>query len=200
MKKAAFAPVLGLISLCNFSQAQFIDLVSLGSPTYTIDSGISSGSYTQSAGGVTYSPSVTLGDSVGGTFGPLDWSTYTDLQAAAYLKISFSGANPNLPMSLELFDATLTSSIKYQGTTDPTAIGSAAPYFKFTLTSASIPPGFLSGVGGAQITWDGDSPSPGGINATLQAIATVPEPSTYALLSLGGLAVGGYAMRRRRRA
>lgn len=29
---------------------------------------------------------------------------------------------------------------------------------------------------------------------------TVPEPSTYALLALSGLALGGYAMRRRRRA
>jgi hypothetical protein len=29
---------------------------------------------------------------------------------------------------------------------------------------------------------------------------TVPEPSTYALLSLAGLALGGYAVRRRRRA
>jgi hypothetical protein len=194
MKKTTLASILGLIALCNLSQAQFIDLVSLGSPTYTIESGISSGTYSQAAGGVTYSPSVALGDSVGGTFGPLDWSTHTDLQSAAYLKISFTGANPNLPMSLELFDATLTSSIKYQGTTDPTASGTSAPYFKFTLTSGSIPPGFLSSVGGAQITWDGD----GTVNATLQAIATVPEPSTYALLALAGLAIGGYAARRRR--
>jgi hypothetical protein len=193
MKKTTLAPILGLITLCNLSQAQFIDLVSLGSPTYTIDGGISSGNYSQTASGVTFSPTVALGDSVGGTFGPLDWSTQTDLQTAAYLKISFSGANPNLPMSLELFDSTLTSSIKYQGTTDPTASGTSAPYFKFTLTS-TFNPSVLASVGGAQITWDGD----GTVNATLQAIATVPEPSTYALLALAGLAVGGYAARRRR--
>lgn len=33
-----------------------------------------------------------------------------------------------------------------------------------------------------------------------QGFTTVPEPSTYALLSLAGLALGGYAVRRRRRA
>ena len=195
MKKSAFATVLALMFvLSGFSQAQFIDLVSLGSPTFTIEPSISSGTYSQSASGITYSPSVALGDSVGGTITATNLSSFTDLQNAAYLKISFSGANPNLPMTLELFDSTLASSIKYQGTTDPTATGSAAPYFKFSLTSGPIPSGFLSGIGGAQITWDGD----GSVNATLQAIATVPEPSTYALLALSGLAIGGYAIRRRR--
>jgi len=38
---------------------------------------------------------------------------------------------------------------------------------------------------------------PAAANYNLQA---VPEPSTYALLALSGLALGGYAMRRRRRA
>lgn len=33
-----------------------------------------------------------------------------------------------------------------------------------------------------------------------QSFSVVPEPSTYALLAMSGLAVGGYALRRRRRA
>jgi hypothetical protein len=198
MKKSVLAPIVALtFVLSGISQAQFIDLVSLGSSTFTIDTGNASGLYSQSGTGVTYSPSVALGDTLPGTFSALNWSSNTDLSTAAYLKISFSGANPNLPMSLELFDSTLTSSIKYQGTTDPTASGSAAPYFKFSLTSGPIPSGFLSSIGGAQITWDGGD---GTVNATLQAIATVPEPSTYALLALSGLAIGGYAIRRLGRA
>ncbi|MFM8788936.1 MAG: PEP-CTERM sorting domain-containing protein, partial [Chthoniobacterales bacterium] len=36
--------------------------------------------------------------------------------------------------------------------------------------------------------------------ASSNTVTMVPEPSTYALLALSGLALGGYAMRRRRRA
>jgi hypothetical protein len=40
------------------------------------------------------------------------------------------------------------------------------------------------------------------VNATFTSldVTAVPEPSTYALLALSGLALGGYAVRRRRRA
>jgi hypothetical protein len=40
------------------------------------------------------------------------------------------------------------------------------------------------------------------VNATFTSLSVtaVPEPSTYALLAMSGLALGGYAMRRRRRA
>ncbi|MFM8719191.1 MAG: PEP-CTERM sorting domain-containing protein, partial [Chthoniobacterales bacterium] len=53
------------------------------------------------------------------------------------------------------------------------------------------------------IGWTWDSGGSGGtINATITELTAtaVPEPSTYALLALSGLAIGGYAMRRRRRA
>jgi len=42
--------------------------------------------------------------------------------------------------------------------------------------------------------------SPGSQTANNDNLSLVPEPSTYALLSLAGLALVGYAMRRRRRA
>lgn len=37
-------------------------------------------------------------------------------------------------------------------------------------------------------------------STALQSFTVVPEPSTYALLALSGVALGGYAVRRRRRA
>ena len=52
---------------------------------------------------------------------------------------------------------------------------------------------------GIQFTWDGS----GTVNANIEKIAAVvavPEPSTYALITLAGLALGGYALRRRQRA
>lgn len=53
-----------------------------------------------------------------------------------------------------------------------------------------------AGPGGAYFgSTPGTLVSPGDANLTL-----VPEPSTYALLVLGGVALGGYALRRRRQA
>lgn len=50
-------------------------------------------------------------------------------------------------------------------------------------------------------TWDSGG-SGSSINATFTSldVAAIPEPSTYALLALSGLALGGYVIRRRRRA
>lgn len=39
-----------------------------------------------------------------------------------------------------------------------------------------------------------------GVNAFTAEFTVIPEPSTYALLAMGAVALGGYAMRRRRRA
>jgi hypothetical protein len=53
------------------------------------------------------------------------------------------------------------------------------------------------------VGWTWDSGGSGGtINATFTSltVTAVPEPSTYALLALSGLALGGYAIRGRRRA
>jgi hypothetical protein len=191
MKKITSA-LLALILAGSIGQAQFIDLVSLGSSGYLIDAGVTTAAYTQDASGTRFSPSVALGDTLGGVFisSPLDWSTYGDLSSSIYLKIAFTGANPLLPISLQLFNPDFTLSNTYSGTTTP--IGESASYFKLDLVGASTP-AVLSGAGGAQITWDGGAT----VNANVEAIATVPEPSTYALLALAGMAAGAYRLRRR---
>ena len=188
MKKLTSSLAALLVAAC-YSQAQFVDLISLGSATYTIDPGVSIGAYSQSTSGTSFSPSVALGDTVGGTLGPVNWSSRSDLTSFIYLKIAFTGANPLLPISLTLFDPTFANSNTYAGTTAP--IPEDSSYFKLALTS--LTPGVLANVGGAQITWDGG----GTVNANIQAIATVPEPSTYALLALAALVLGTYRARRR---
>lgn len=185
--------VFALVLSFAFARAQFIDLVSLGSASYTIDPGVSIGSYTQDASGTRFSPSVSLGDTVGGTFGPLDWSSFTDLSNSVYLKIAFTGANPLLPMTVQIFNSDFTLSNRYQGTTSP--ISESPSYFKFDLVGASTP-AVLANAGGVQITWDGGS----NVDANLQAVAAVPEPSAYALLAFGAAVLGGYALRRRKQA
>ena len=193
--KTLTSSLVALVLAASFGQAQFIDLVSLGSSGYLIDGGVTTATYTQDATGTRFSPSVALGDTLGGAFAssPLDWSSHANLASSIYLKITFTGANPLLPISLQIFNADFSLSNAYSGTTTP--IPASTNYFKLDLVGASNP-AVLGNAGGAQITWDGG----GTLNANVEAIATVPEPSTYALLAMSGLALGGYVVRRRRRA
>jgi hypothetical protein len=148
-------------------RAALTDLVSLGSADYAIDPSVSTGTYSQNTTGTTFSPSVVLADTVGGTFGPFDWSSFSDLNSHIYLKIAFTGSNPLLPMTLQLFNSDFSLSNLYQGTTTPVA---AFPgYFIFDLTSA-FTPAVLADAAGAQISWEGGAT----VNATLQAIASDP--------------------------
>jgi len=194
MKTLTSAALALVLTVC-LSKAFHIDLVSLGSAEYSIVPDVTTATYSQDATGTIFSPSVALGDTLGGLFvsAPLDWSGYGDLSSAIYLKIVFTGANPNLPISLSIFDSTLEFANTYSGTTTPT--GDAEDYYTLSLVGSYLPAVSLS-AGGAQLTWDGGA----NVNASVQSIATVPEPSTYALLGLAGLAIGGYAVRRRRRA
>ena len=164
-----------------------IDLVSLGSPTFTVDSGATTAAYSQTASGVVFNGAYALGDTLGGTFTTQDWSAYTDFG----IVMTLTGINPDLPFSVQFYDDTFQVINTYSGLTTGAGTSTLQP-----LTLAIAGTGVLSSVAGLQFTWDGG----GTINATVEKVAAIPEPSTYALLALGGLALGGYAMRRRQRA
>jgi hypothetical protein len=189
MKKLLTTMVIAA-GVASGSHAQ-IDLVSLGSATFTVDPGATTAAYTQSASGIIFNASYVLGNTLGGTFATQDWSnpSYTDFGVV----MTLTGVNPNLPFSVQFYDDSFNVINTYGGTTAPLVAGTPT-YNPLSLSIAGT--GILSSVAGIQFTWDGD----GAINTTVEEVAAVPEPSTYALLSLGGLAVGGYAMRRRRRA
>lgn len=77
---------------------------------------------------------------------------------------------------------------------DPFAVST----IEFSLSGNQIISAGFGGPGvGAYFQTPGNATAAVGVDSNL---ILVPEPSTYALLGLSGLALGGYAMRRRRRA
>jgi hypothetical protein len=189
--------ILAIMLTLSLAQAQgYIDLADFGSGSYTVDPGSTTATYTQGALGLTFSPSVALGDTLGGTWNsaPLDWSSYADLANTIYLKVVFTGANPLSPMVLNIYNSDFSLNIQYEGTSIPIGEVIGANYLPFALTPGTFSAAVLANVGGAQITWGGS----GTAGVRVEGVATVPEPSTYALLGLAGLALAGYAVRRRR--
>jgi hypothetical protein len=194
MKKFAIAAIACALS-ATAAQSSYVDLVSLNASGFTVDVASTSAPYTQTVAGLTYGPTLSLGDTLGGLFNaaPLDWSAYSSQAATAFaVKISIAGTNPNLPFSLTLFDSTVTNLLNFSGTT----VGATTDtYVPLTLVGVPTPLelSVLGNVGGMQFTWDGGASA----NVTTQAISAVPEPSTYAMLALAALGLGAYRLRRR---
>lgn len=175
--------------ICPAAHA-YIDLVSLGSPGFTVSAEATTASYSQTSDGIVFNGTYVLGNTLGGVFAAQNWSDPAFTTFA--VKMTLTGVNPNLPFSVEFYDDEFNIINTYNATT--TGILGTSTYVDLTLGFPGT--GILTSVAGVQFTWDGD----GAINTTVQGVAAVPEPSTYALLSLAGLAFGGYALRRRGRA
>jgi hypothetical protein len=158
--------------------------------------------------GVAYTEqlSALFGTYAGGVFSPLIVSSPTDGVNTGYLinadqefQLNISqGNNNNVVAGTPLF-ASIYQGINYSPSaaqivlSDPSWI---APTFTITtpelgwvLSESTTAVSVLGQTG--TFNYNGESP---------EVTLAVPEPSTYALLSLAGLALGGYAARRRLRA
>ena len=169
-------------SFFSVTSLQALPFTSFGSGSFTVDPGSTTATYTQDALGLTFSPSVSLGDTLGGTWnnGPFDWSSYG--AQTIYAKVVFTGANPQSPMVLNIYNTDFSQSLEYFGTSTGAVVGTNC--LPFTLNPGTYSPAVLANVGGAQITWGGS----GQTTVRLEGFC-VPEPSTYALLLMTGAGV-----------
>ena len=203
MKKQILVLILALTALALPKVNAAIDyqvLQDLGSVKYTVDPA-SDVTYIQDTSGVTMNTTVASGQSFYNsvmTSELSDWSSYSPY----WLKMNITGTNPNLPFTLTLSDSTfaaigvLTGTTTWDSSNGGGVAGSTGVDFYSALTIVSGTASSFQNIAYLQMGWDGS----GSINAKVSQFAgtAVPEPSTYALLGLAGLALAGYAVRRRR--
>jgi|688.fasta_scaffold96569_5 hypothetical protein len=197
MKKALLILVTTMtVAIAPIANAQ-TDLLSLSDPAAF--GGVVATTFTglgaQTSSGFVYNGTVNFGDNVFGQLASAqDWSSQVGPGIVFTLFMSVSGTNPDIPFSLEFFDSAFASIDIWEGTT----VGLTATPVYNNLSIITPGSGNYSDVGSFVLTWNGGGAET--LDSTVSNIAVVPEPSTYALLALSGLALGGYAMRRRRRA
>lgn len=188
MKKTLIA--LASVALTAYP-AHAIDLLSLGSNGFTIDGGSTAVNYTQSATALTWTGAQAATDAVFGGLasgGPLNWSAVPQFG----VRMTLTGSNPDMNFSLQLYDGSFNQAL-YSGSTVGLTVGVEG---QALLTFATSDPGFsLTTISGVGIQWD----EAGTVTGSMAAVTSVPEPSTYALLGMSALGLGGYVIRRRRR-
>lgn len=170
------------------------DLVSLGTSSFTVDTDFSTAPFSQTSTTLSLdvpfaNGQILAGDLLAGA--PFDWS----LQPGLALSLSSSSA-PSATLFLEFQDAAFETLATFSVGT--ASVTSSPGTFDLVATPGSSITS-LTNVSSLEFTWSGSGANPD-TALTIHAIQGVPEPSTYALLALAGLALGGYAMRRRRRA
>jgi len=191
MKKIAAS----LLILGTLSHAHAVDLLSFGSTSFSIDPG-SNANYSQTTSAIVYNTTVAGGDTVYNDttipFTNTDWSGFASFAVDMSL---LGGSTVSVPFTITLYDTSFTSINIYDGDTSSLLTIGQTVQVPLTLNTAGS--GILTDVQYVQIVWG----SGGTVNTDFKTVVgVVPEPSTYALLALSGLALGGYAVRRRHRA
>jgi hypothetical protein len=151
------------------------------------------GSYSQTSSALVLDGAFSTGnDSLGGLFS----SSYNWTNAPAFgLTMSVINPGSSFTFFVELYDDLLGFISTYEGTT----FGVGSTPTLVTMDFVSFEPGRgqddLSSVDGLQFTWGTE----GSINASIQEISVVPEPSTWVLIGLAAAVLGGRVIVKRRR-
>jgi hypothetical protein len=181
--------LLPVFLLASLGRAQFEPIATFGDLNFTVDPDGTTINFTQGATTLTLNQPFTNGDTIGGSFTgePYDWSGVTSFGLLMSAPIS----SPTSLITFYLLDDLLNIINTYSGTVSGLTTTPSVIDLELELNPAFPGTGDLSSVGGMQFTWEGSG------NRTVVIDGLVPEPSTWALLSLGGAFCVGAALRRR---
>jgi hypothetical protein len=192
LQVTSFLFVVALLLLPSVSSAQ-ISLTTFGSSVAEF------GDWTYTSATSTISGTADTGDSIFPNDSPDPAWDFTSVGAPASLVLNLTGFVTQSPGGG--FSITIGDSLGNETVTlfNWSSFGTSSSVVSVSLSTVGAP----DAMDWTSINnWNLTSGSAGDINATFTKleVALVPEPSTYALLALSGLAFGGYIIRRRRRA
>jgi hypothetical protein len=191
MKKTILSLVLVASSIFHLNAQNLAEFGSSASNLFTLDNTAYAGTWnssttTQTSSGITETGNDTGGNGFGGF-----WATPWTLSSFAGISVNITGTtNPGTDFTVTFFEETSFTQHAFIGNlSQPDVVGN-----NYSLT--------YQGAGTAPVSIIGATYTAGGVGSpqNISVNAVIPEPSTYALMALGGLVLFFIARRRKAQA